>query len=37
MYTIGTSSQIIIRTSGSNTYMEQHGIPLDGRGTGHDP
>ena len=27
------------RTSGSNTYMymEQHGTPLDGRGTGHDP
>ena len=25
------------RTIGSNTYMEQHGTPLDGRGTGHDP
>ena len=21
----------------SNTYMEQHGTPLDGRGAGHDP
>jgi hypothetical protein len=25
------------RTSGSNTHMEQHGTPLDGRETGHDP
>ena len=23
-------------TSGSNTHTEQHGTPLDGRGTGHN-